>query len=151
MVDRLLPTLRHPTVAEESQIPQEDRITSEGTRYGRPPRQMRPAVERWMGERMLEWADQFFTRQGVWAVLVARLLPFVPFDPISFAAGLTSTPRLRFVAANLVGQVPATFIYSTLGSQLEDGKLPPGALLGLAFLAFVVLGVAAWRARRPGK
>ncbi len=42
MVDRLLPTLRHPTVAEESQIPQEDRITSEGTRYGRPPRQMRP-------------------------------------------------------------------------------------------------------------
>jgi len=111
----------------------------------------RPALDRWMGATTLAWADRFFSRHGVWAVLVARLLPFVPFDPISFAAGLTSTPRLRFVGANLVGQVPATFIYSTLGSQLEDGSLPPGALLGLAGAALAVLALAAWQARRRAK
>lgn len=108
----------------------------------------RPAVERWMGGALLRWADDFFTRQGVWAVLVARLLPFLPFDPISYAAGLTSTPRLRFVVANLVGQVPATFIYSSLGSHLEGGKLPPAVILAFALAALVVLGLATWLARR---
>ncbi len=32
----------------------------------------------------------FFTRYGKHTILVCRLLPFVPFDPISYAAGLTS-------------------------------------------------------------
>lgn len=107
----------------------------------------RPALERWLGGSTLAWADRFFTRHGVWAVLVARLLPFVPFDPISYAAGLTSTTRGRFLGANLSGQVPATFIYSTLGSQLEDGRLPPAALALLGFLAAAALGAAVWQAR----
>jgi uncharacterized membrane protein YdjX (TVP38/TMEM64 family) len=107
----------------------------------------RPVVERWVGAAALAAGDRFFTRHGVWAVLVARLLPFVPFDPISYAAGLTSTTRPRFLAANLVGQVPATFIYSTLGSQLEDGRLPPGVLAGLLAAAALVLAAAVARAR----
>jgi len=37
-VDRLLPTLRHPSLEEEVAIPHEKRITGEGTFHGRPPR-----------------------------------------------------------------------------------------------------------------
>ncbi|HVR73185.1 MAG TPA: VTT domain-containing protein, partial [Planctomycetota bacterium] len=36
----------------------------------------RPAVERWVDARVLRWADGVFRRHGVWAVLIARLLPF---------------------------------------------------------------------------
>lgn len=110
----------------------------------------RPALEVWVGPAVLAWADRFFLEQGVWAVLVARLLPFMPFDPISYAAGLTTTPRTRFLAANLVGQVPATFIYSTLGARLEDGHLPPGVLLGLSAAAAVIV-CAWWIQIRRGK
>lgn len=40
-VDRSLPQLRHPTDAEEAKMPYEDRISGEGTRYGRPPKHPR--------------------------------------------------------------------------------------------------------------
>ncbi|MBI4600331.1 MAG: TVP38/TMEM64 family protein [Planctomycetes bacterium] len=105
----------------------------------------RPILERWLGGAVLEWADGFFERHGVWAVLVARLLPFVPFDPISYAAGLTTTTRARFVAANLVGQVPATFVYSTIGGRLVDGRLPGWVLWLLVGAAGAV--IAGWALR----
>jgi uncharacterized membrane protein YdjX (TVP38/TMEM64 family) len=108
----------------------------------------RPAVERWVGGRVLERADRFFARHGAWAILVARLLPFVPFDPISYAAGLTTTGRLRFVSANLIGQLPATFIYSTLGSRLEGGKLPLAALAAFSLAALAVIVLVAVRTRQ---
>ena len=108
----------------------------------------RPALERWMGGGVLEVADRFFEKHGVWAILIARLLPFVPFDPISYAAGLTSTSRARFIAANLAGQAPATLVYSTLGSGLEQGRLPWELAAGLGGVAVIAFGVAAWSARR---
>ena len=104
----------------------------------------RPPLERWMGAATLTWADSFFRRHGVGAVLVARLLPFVPFDPISYAAGLTSTTRLRFIGANLIGQIPATFIYSTLGSRYEDGKLPVEILVVLSAVGLAILAAWIW-------
>ncbi len=110
----------------------------------------RPALERWVGASTLAWADDFFQRHGVGAVLVARLLPFVPFDPISYAAGLTATTRRRFVTANLIGQIPATFIYSTLGSRFEDGRLPLELFTSLAAAGLVILAILAWRATREG-
>ena len=103
----------------------------------------RPAMERWAGKSIIDGADRFFERHGVWAILVARLLPFVPFDPISYAAGLTSTGRLAFLGANLAGQLPATFVYSTIGSRLEDGNLPWQAVAVLA-LAAVAVSIVAW-------
>jgi uncharacterized membrane protein YdjX (TVP38/TMEM64 family) len=103
----------------------------------------RPAIERWVGGPIIERADRFFERHGAWAILVARLLPFVPFDPISYAAGLTSTGRLRFLGANLAGQVPATFVYSMIGSRLEDGRLPWQAA-AILVAAAVAIGCIAW-------
>lgn len=53
----------------------------------------REVVEKLTGRAMLRSADGYFTRFGPQTILVCRLLPFVPFDPVSYAAGLTS---LRF-------------------------------------------------------
>jgi uncharacterized membrane protein YdjX (TVP38/TMEM64 family) len=107
----------------------------------------RPAIERWVGPSIIERTDRFFERHGAWAILVARLLPFVPFDPISYAAGLTSTGRLRFLGANLAGQLPATFIYSTIGSRLDGGRLPWQAAAALVTAA-VAIAIAAWARAR---
>jgi uncharacterized membrane protein YdjX (TVP38/TMEM64 family) len=48
-------------------------------------------------------------------VLLARLLPFVSFDVISYAAGLTPLTFARFLVATGIGQLPATLLYSWLG------------------------------------
>ncbi len=41
-VDRSLSELRHPSDLEEARIPAEERISGEGTRYGRPPKRRKP-------------------------------------------------------------------------------------------------------------
>ena len=44
-VDRLLPELRQPSTAEEMTMPQEQRLTGEGTRYGRPTKKQNQSFE----------------------------------------------------------------------------------------------------------
>jgi len=79
----------------------------------------RPAVERLMGgAAALDTADRFFVRHGKRAILLARLLPFVPFDAISYGAGLTSTGFGPFLVATGLGQLPATILYSYLGESV---------------------------------
>lgn len=79
----------------------------------------RPVVEKLVGGgKALEVWDIFFTRFGVRAILVSRLLPFVSFDVISYGAGLTSIGFWDFVWATGLGQLPATLLYSYLGQNL---------------------------------
>ena len=77
----------------------------------------RGPVEALMGKAGLESADRWFERWGAYAVLVARLVPILSFDVVSFAAGLTRIRFLRFFAATVVGAAPATFVYSYLGER----------------------------------
>ncbi len=77
----------------------------------------RPVVERLVGKKSLDYVDRFFERYGTRAILVARLIPFVPFDPISYGAGLTSMGFWRFFIATGIGQLPATIVYSWLGDK----------------------------------
>lgn len=66
----------------------------------------------------LEYVDNFFKKYGKHAILIARLLPFVSFDAISYGAGLTSISFLHFFIATGIGQLPATIIYSYVGGVL---------------------------------
>ena len=77
----------------------------------------RAPMEAMLGKRSLGAADRWFTRYGVYAVLVARIVPVVSFDVISYAAGLTRMSFLRFLLATVVGMAPATFVYSFLGER----------------------------------
>jgi len=79
----------------------------------------RPVVEKLVGgTKALEVSDMFFDRYGDRAVMIARLLPFVSFDIISYGAGLTSIGFWRFFIATGIGQLPATLVYSYLGQNL---------------------------------
>jgi uncharacterized membrane protein YdjX (TVP38/TMEM64 family) len=111
----------------------------------------RPAVERLATRRALEGVDHFFARRGVWAVITARLIPFINPDVVSYAAGLTAIRWRVFLLAIGVGSVPSTLLYSYLGSR---GVTSVGWLLvplvGLGLLALLGGVVAARRARgRP--
>jgi len=82
----------------------------------------RPAVERLAGgSAVLSTTDRFFERFGTHSILVARLLPFVSFDVVSYAAGLTPMRFSRFLIATGIGQLPATLLYSWLGQSVSGG------------------------------
>lgn len=92
----------------------------------------RPAVEKLVGgSAALRISDRFFERFGDRAVLVARLLPFVSFDIISYGAGLTPMRFWPFFIATGIGQLPATLVYSYLGQNLSGS-------VRIVFFTFVI-------------
>ncbi len=81
----------------------------------------RDAVAKLTSRRALDSVDKFFDKYGAYSILICRLLPFVSFDIVSYAAGLTSMKFRTFMIATGVGQLPATLIYSYVGEMLTGG------------------------------
>lgn len=81
----------------------------------------RDIVVKFTGNKILKSIDTFFEKYGTNAILVARFLPFVPFDPVSYAAGLTPLKFRSFFIATGIGQLPATIVYSYVGSTITGG------------------------------
>jgi len=101
----------------------------------------RDAVIKLTSKTGLENIDKFFEKHGRMSILIARLLPFISFDIVSYAAGLTSMSFGSFFIATGLGQLPATIVYSYVGGMLTGGaKLMVTALLILfALSALIVL------------
>lgn len=103
----------------------------------------RPLVERLVSKKALDFTDRFFKHYGNRSVLVARLIPVISFDLVSYAAGLTPITFLGFLAATGIGQLPATIVYSVLGQNLpkavDYGLFVLGSLATLLALAFFIL------------
>ncbi|MGL6201998.1 MAG: TVP38/TMEM64 family protein [Lachnospiraceae bacterium] len=89
----------------------------------------------------LESIDKFFDKHGRQSILIARLLPFMSFDIVSYAAGLTSMSFGSFFIATGIGQLPATIVYSYVGGMLTGGArlLVTGLLILFALSVLVVL------------
>lgn len=101
----------------------------------------RPVVERLVGgSKALEISDLFFARYGDRTVLIARLLPFVSFDIISYGAGLTPIAFRNFLIATGIGQLPATLLYSYLGQNLTGSV----KILFWVFSITIVIAIVGW-------
>ncbi len=89
----------------------------------------------------LEQIDVFFEKYGKNTILICRLLPFVSFDLVSYAAGLTSMSFGAFMLATGIGQLPATLIYSYVGGMLTGGAkiMVTGLLILFALSALIML------------
>jgi uncharacterized membrane protein YdjX (TVP38/TMEM64 family) len=90
----------------------------------------RDAVIRLTSKTALKQIDVFFAQYGKNTILICRLLPFVSFDVVSYAAGLTAMKVLPFLIATGIGQLPATIVYSYVGGMLTGSvRLVVTALL----------------------
>lgn len=98
----------------------------------------RDVTEKLTSKLALQKVERFFEQYGKYTILIARLLPFISFDIISYAAGLTSISFWSFFWATGLGQLPATIIYSYAGDTLTGGART--FVIGLLVLfAFSVL------------
>lgn len=96
----------------------------------------RPVVEKIVTKKALSWWDNFFQKYGTHSVFLARILPIVSFDLVSYAAGTTSITFWRFFWATGLGQLPATILYSYLG------KNATGTVQILFYLFIIVIALA---------
>ena len=82
----------------------------------------RDFVEKLNKNFSLRKLDEYFDRYGKHTILICRLLPFISFDFVSYAAGLTEIKPIPFLIATGLGQLPATLVYSYVGSNLTGNS-----------------------------
>lgn len=113
----------------------------------------RDVVEKLTSKIALEKVDDFFKEYGNYAILIARLLPFISFDIVSYAAGLTSMNFWSFFVATGIGQLPATIIYSYIGGMLTGTvkTFVIGLLTLFALTALIVLFKKMWNNKKTIK
>jgi len=94
----------------------------------------RPLAEKFVGESALNMADHFIEKYGTAAILIARLLPFVAFDPISYISGVLKYPIKKYTLATFIGSIPRAFFFAFLGASLISHK--PGEPINLSEIPF---------------
>lgn len=110
----------------------------------------REAVEKLTSRTALEKVDHFFEQYGSYAILIARLLPFISFDIVSYAAGLTSMRFWPFFIATGLGQLPATIVYSYIGGMLTGTTktFVFGLLMLFALSILIMLAKQIWKDKK---
>lgn len=110
----------------------------------------RDAAERLTSRAGLAQIDEFFEKYGKNTILICRLLPFMSFDIVSYAAGLTSMSFWSFFVATGVGQLPATIVYSYVGGMLTGGAkvMVTGLMILFALSALIVMVRKIYMAKR---
>ena len=101
----------------------------------------RDVVEKLNGKNGIKQIEEFFDKHGKMSILVARLLPFISFDIVSYVAGLTPMKFWGFFIATGLGQLPATIVYSYVGGMLTGGAqlLVNGLLILFALFGAVII------------
>ena len=81
----------------------------------------------------------YFEKYGKYTVLICRLIPFISFDFVSYAAGLTAMGIVPFFIATGIGQLPTILVYSYVGGILTGRveKVVTAILLSFAFSTFI--------------
>lgn len=78
-------------------------------------------VHRWFGDRLS--VGLFGSQNALMAIVfVSRALPFMSFDLVSYAAGLTVLSTWRFAIATLAGVAPISFLLAHFGSEMATGE-----------------------------
>ena len=119
----------------------------------------RHALGGWLAQRagpLMERIRPGLERDGFSYLLALRLLPLFPFWLVNLAPALVRMPLRTFLGATLIGILPGTFVFASigagLGAVLAEGRQPdlsvilrPAVLLPLIGLALLSLLPVAWR------
>lgn len=83
-------------------------------------------------------------------VMAMRLIPFLSFDIVSYAAGLTPLKPWRFVLATLIGVTPVSFALAYFGGELASADFNRIELIVLAagMVTLIPVAIAFYRRRK---
>ena len=80
----------------------------------------RPLAMRLAGEQRVAVAERVIERGGAPALLLARLIPFVPYSLVGYIAGAARVPLWRYAWTSVLGSLPMTAAATYLGHALDD-------------------------------
>ena len=111
----------------------------------------RPMALRLAGERRVELAERVVARGGVPALLLARLVPFVPMSLVGYVAGAARVPLWRYTWTTVIGILPITAAATYLGQSLDDFSLSDPFVWLATGVLVVLVATTLVGARRLGR
>ncbi|TDT72686.1 putative membrane protein YdjX (TVP38/TMEM64 family) [Litoreibacter halocynthiae] len=113
----------------------------------------RDYVERWLGDKA-NFGLLGSQNLLMLTVFGSRLLPFVSFDAMSYAAGLSRLHLWRFLIATLAGILPASFVLAHFGAEAMTGEFGQAEwiIVGLGLTTALPLIITAiWRGSKRAR
>jgi uncharacterized membrane protein YdjX (TVP38/TMEM64 family) len=104
----------------------------------------RPLAIKLAGEERVAVAERVIERGGAPALLVSRLIPFIPYSLVGYVAGAARVPVWRYAWTSVVGILPITAAATYLGHAL-DHLSASDPLLWAALAVFALLGLGTVR------
>lgn len=77
--------------------------------------------------------ENMMKESGFKYLFILRLPPIIPYDPLSYACGLTNISYKDFILASLIGVIPETICYSIIGTSFKS-PLSPQFIIPVAVL-----------------
>ena len=94
-------------------------------------------VRKLIGVKAERKVSEFMESYGLWAVIIARISPFLSNDAVSFVAGFATMRYWQFILATIAGIVPLTVLLAWLGENYE--RLKTGLIwVSVVSLAFFI-------------
>lgn len=126
------------------------------------------AFREWIAKKAGRWLkamEQGFHRDAFSYLLFLRLVPLFPFWIVNIVPALLGVSKRIFVIATLIGIIPASFVYVTVGNGLghvfDTHKAPDLSiifdptillpLIALACLSLVPIGYQYMKQKKTGK
>ncbi len=92
-------------------------------------------IKRWLKGRY-DGADKGFESNGIFMIAAARVIPVIPFDAVSYVAGISNISFTDYLIGSLIGEFPGAFILTMLGSNLGRIGTP---IFYLSLVLFILL------------
>ncbi len=116
----------------------------------------REVLERLGGPRV-NAVSQRLAQQGLWAVIVVRVVPVAPFAIVNMVAGSTRISLRDMLLGTLIGMSPGTLVMALFVDQIVEAmRRPSAATFGILLLTVLLIvagavGVRYWlrRNRQP--
>jgi uncharacterized membrane protein YdjX (TVP38/TMEM64 family) len=108
----------------------------------------RELLARFLSTERLDATDRIMAKYGGWALVLERWIPGVPGDPMSYAAGITRMPFIKFLVLTSIGLIPANVVAAYVGVEIA-GDVP--LLYWIAGWGLVGVAWILWRRLRGHK
>jgi len=96
----------------------------------------RKIVLKLLGEEWIDEIDEWINENGTKAIFIARLVPLIPFDLISYVSGLTKIEFQKYLLATIIGMLPRIIFLVYLGSTAKSIL----SIIGLGIDFIIVFG-----------
>ena len=103
----------------------------------------KPIINKLIGKKWVGRVDRWVEKKGTKAIFLTRLVPVIPFDLISYMAGITKLEFKNYLLATVLGAFPRSLLLAIMGLSMKEILTFIGFGLEMTFvigiLGFIVL------------